>query len=132
MSFLSKLRSRLSPEAVKRTVRFDDDGFTVVVKKEEKAQVPWSSVREVFAFKHDLFSIDEICLGFRIDASGTYYWAGEGDVGFKELMVEVERRLPGIRTDWFGEVAVPAFSENRTTIWGEPFIQREKEGQQAS
>jgi hypothetical protein len=80
-------------------------------------RVLWANAEEVFAFKHDLFSFDEICIGFRIDAAGHYVWVGEDDGGFKEFRAEVEKRFASIRRDWFGKVAPPPFQENRTTLW---------------
>jgi len=102
---------------VKRTVRFDSDGFEILMKEEVQVRVLWAAVVEVAAFKRDLFSIDEICLGFRLDGEESFWRTGEEDIGFREFHSEVEKRFPGIRTDWFHEVAVPAFKENWTSIW---------------
>lgn len=103
-----------------RKIKIDASGFTVV----EEDVLPgtrctWTSVLEVFAYKIDLFSYDEICIGFRFDAAGNYYWVGESYTGYKELLEELPRRFTGIKADWFSEVAHPAFATNRTSLWGE-------------
>jgi hypothetical protein len=121
LAFLSKLKRRFSRDLPKREVRFDAEGFSVFVEEEKKGSVRWSDVVEVFAYKVDLFSVDQICIGFRVESAGTYWWVGEDDVGYREFLEELSRRFPGIRADWFTEVAHPAFAENRTTIWGEPW-----------
>ena len=41
----------------------------------------WDDVFEVFALKHDLFSIDEICLGFTLDTAGRYIWGAKKGSG---------------------------------------------------
>lgn len=112
--FLLWQRSR---QPRKRVVRLDEAGFTVILGGETKARVRWADVVEIATFKHDLFSIDEICLGFRRADSDTFAWAGEEDLGFAALREEVDRRFTGIQPDWFWEVMVPAFEEKWTTIW---------------
>jgi hypothetical protein len=118
-AFLSKMKRRLSRDFPKREVRFDDVGFSVFEEEEKKGSLPWSDTVEVFAYKIDLFSVDEICIGFRVDSTGTHHWVSEEFTGYREFLEELSRRFPGIRTDWFSEVAFPAFVENRTTLWGE-------------
>jgi hypothetical protein len=120
-TFLSKMKRRLSRDFPKREVRFDGDGFSVFEEEEKKGSVRWTDALEVFAYKIDLFSVDEICIGFRVDSAGTHHWVSEEFTGYREFLEELSRRYPGIRTDWFSDVAFPAFVENRTTIWGEPW-----------
>jgi hypothetical protein len=120
-AFLSKMKRRLSRDFPQREIRFDAAGFSVFEQEQRKVSVPWSTVVEVFAYKVDLFSIDEICLGSRIDAAGTHEWVSEEFIGYRVFLEELGRRFPGIRTGWFSDVAFPAFAENRTTLWGEPW-----------
>lgn len=121
-SLLAKLKNRLSPrKPPKRVVKCDDTGFALLEYEAVKVRVEWASVREIFAYKTDRFSCDEICVGFRVDETDSYYWVGEDDLGYRELLVEIEKRFTGIKTDWFSKVAYPAFALNRTTLWGEPW-----------
>lgn len=121
-AFLSRLKSRLSPPALRWEVRFDDEGFSVLEDGERKQFVHWSEPVEVFAYKTDLFAYDETCLGFRLDAVGNYRCVSEECIGYEKFLSELSRRFPGIRTDWLPEVVFPAFVENRTTLWGESWI----------
>lgn len=120
MKLLAKIRSRLTAEPWKREVRFNDEGFEVFLKNDVVTRVRWDAVVEVAAFKRDLFSVDEICFGFRSEGAENFWHVGEEDVGFAEFEKQLVSRFQGIRTDWFQEVAVPAFKENWTTLWRKP------------
>ena len=119
-SLISKLKRRFSKDFPKRKVLFDDVGFTVFEEEKQIVRVEWVSVKEVFAYKVDLGTYDEICIGFRFDDTGAHWWISEEFEGYKELVGELTARFIGINTDWFHEVAFPAFAYNRTTLWGTP------------
>jgi hypothetical protein len=118
-SFFSKFRRRLSRHGPQQEVKFDRDGFSVFEESTPKGRVLWSEVVEVFAYKLDLGTYDEMCIGFRIDADGTHWCVSEEFVGYQELIQKLRDKYPGIRDDWFSTVAFPAFAPNRTTLWGE-------------
>ncbi len=120
-SLFAKLKRRPAWPDQPRFVKFDAAGFSITEDGEPEVRGDWASIREVFAYKLDFFSVDEICIGLRYDSAGMHWWIGEGYVGYKEFLEELPRRFPGVRTDWFAEVAHPAFVENRTTLWGEPW-----------
>ena len=94
------------------SVEFDDDGLS-----SGGPRVRWSEIVEVVAYKDDLWSYDEISLGFRTGGEGPCVSASETDAGYEALLDELPRRFPGVRTDWFSEVAFPAFVINLTTLW---------------
>ena len=83
-------------------------------------------VKEIVAYKENLFGCDSICIGFRTSESDEYFRVFEEAAGYNAMLTELENRFPGIRTDWFNEVAFPAFVPNWTTIWGEPFANKPK------
>ncbi len=135
ISSIKKFFSNLSaksedrPGWSEREIKLDETGFIAVeADSSDEPRCDWSRVCEVFACKIDLFSYDEICLGFRFNPEGNYWWVGESYTGCQLLLDELPRRFPGIRTDWFSEVSVPAFVENRTTLWREtlPPVERPK------
>ena len=117
----SRIRQMFGPRKETREVICDDSGFSVVEHGRTLTRVAWTEVVEVFAFKEDLFTVDEICLGFRVHEDGTFRMVNEDYIGYKELIAGLERRFSGIRTNWFSDVAFPAFAENRTTLWGQPW-----------
>lgn len=96
----------------------DEAGFSVVEDDKLLARVAWSDVLEIFAYKEDRFTYDGICLGFRVSEDGTFWMVSEDYMGYQELLAALGHRFSGIRTDWFSEVAFPAFVPNRTTLWG--------------
>ena len=117
MSWMDRLGARTWPKDGKRVVSVLDDGFSLLADGTELYRVHWASVVELVAFKHDLFSVDEICLGFRCEGDERFLWAGEEDENFSRLRGEVECRFNGIPPDWFNRVAVPPFAENWTSLW---------------
>jgi len=100
-------------------IRLTLDGFSLIGDDGTGQQVPWTSVKEVFAFKVDLLTYDTIRLAFRVSDDGTYWEVDEDDPGFGELLSEVQRRLGTLDKDWWAKVAFPPFVANRTTLWGE-------------
>lgn len=116
---LAKLRDWLSRKDPVTEVRFDDSGFTVYSGNRARQIAHWSAVLEVFAYKQDCFTFDDIWIGFRFNEAGDYWRVMEDWIGYKEFVEQLPARFPGIRTDWFDEVARPAFAYNRTTLWGE-------------
>jgi hypothetical protein len=118
-SWICRLIPRSHPHAA--TIRLTSDGFAVIEHDGTPHQVAWASVKEIFAFKLDLFSCDTIRLGFRVCDDGTYWDVDENDMGYRELVAEIERRFEIVDKDWWTKVAYPAFATNRTTLWGEPW-----------
>ena len=118
MSILEKLLAMApSRETRQRVIDVDDDGFSVSLDGSDASRVDWASVKEIAAFKRDLFAYDEICLGFRCGSDDRFWWVGEEDVGYKALRAEVEKRFDGLLENWWSTVAFPAYEENWTTIW---------------
>jgi hypothetical protein len=95
------------------------EGFSVVGQEGDSHHIEWASLKEIFAFKLDLWSFDTIRLGFRVSDDGTYWEVDENWPGYRDLLEEIERRLEIVDPDWWQQVAFPAFSTNRTTLWGE-------------
>lgn len=101
-------------------IRLNDAGFELRSGGRAEFAVRWDDVVEIAAFKRDLFTCDEICLGFRTRGGDEFWSVGEDDAGFEGVVTELERRFSGIRTDWRAAVMKPAFRENWTRIWCRP------------
>lgn len=101
-------------------ITLNPSGYSIEKYGEVVAKIFWSDVKEIFAFKRDLFAYDLICLGFRTNDDDTFWEVDEQCIGYRELLKELTAQFPGIRTDWFEQVAHPAFATNRTTLWGKP------------
>jgi hypothetical protein len=67
--------------------------------------------------KEDLWSYDEICIGIQLNNSEDYFKITESFSGYKEFIQFLESRFSGIHTDWFTEVAFPAFAHNLKILW---------------
>ena len=80
-------------------------------------------MKEIFVFKMDLLTHDTIRLGFRVSDDGAYWQVDEDDMGFRELLEELERRFEIVDKNWWTKVAFPAFATNRTTLWGKPWTE---------
>ena len=59
-------------------------------------------------------------MGFLHEGEKYFRCMTENDLGYDAVLAELPKYFPGIRTDWFTEVAFPPFAENRTTIWSKP------------
>lgn len=81
-----------------------------------------SEVKEIFAFKRDIFAVDLICLGFRTDESGSYCEIDEQMDNYNECLSQLHQYFSGFNKEWFCKVAFPPFETNCTTIWGKSFI----------
>jgi hypothetical protein len=103
-------------------VRVADGAVDIYDGQELKGSVDLDSVKEVFTFKRDLFTTDVICIGLRVDDSGTYYEVAEDFGGYEAFLKALAEKFPGIREDWFSEVAFPAFKANVRTLWGHPLM----------
>lgn len=78
----------------------------------------WSDVRRIIAYKYDLFSYDEICVGFLTDPTADdWLEISERSDGFADAMKFVEARFPSIPDRWFWDVSRPAFVRNETVLW---------------
>lgn len=93
------------------------NGFILLKNDVEVDRVAFPRVREIFAYKRDLYTYDLICLGFRFTHREGWVVVDEAMPGFKELVRRIEVRF-GVETEsWYLNVAIPAFASNFTTLW---------------
>ncbi len=111
-------------EKIKLQLRFDDKYLYYIKEHNCTEKFLWDSVIEVFAFKRDLFSVDLICIGFRVDTEGTFYEIDEEMSGYNDVVKFLEMPFDGINVDWFSEVAHPAFETNLLSLWGDKKIEK--------
>jgi len=114
---LAKLfrREPLRPPPIVRT---SEDGLEVIRCGETLASVRWRDVRKIITYKYDLFSTDEICVGFFTDEDAdTWLEISEEWKGFLEAVEMMERWFPSIPRNWFNEVMVPAFERKETVLY---------------
>jgi len=107
----------MAPDPSKRGVRFDERGFSVIEDGGVSTGMAWNDVAKIFVVKIDLFSYDEVRLGFGSRHAGRVVETGEDDEGFDPFVEEVLKRYPSIPRDWLTEVAYPPFEENLRILW---------------
>mgnify|MGYP000982318756 CR=1 FL=1 len=100
-------------------IRLAPDGFLLEERGGATLRVAWASVKEIFAFKVDLFTHDTIRLGFRLSDDDRRWEVDEDCIGYQELVAEIQRRFDIADSEWWEKVAFPAFATNRTTLWSE-------------
>jgi len=86
---------------------------------EPLADVAWTEISEIRAFKRDLFVVDEICLGIGY-GKGDYVEVWESDLGYEDFLAALNARLPECARDWWSKVAFPAFATNETVLYKRP------------
>jgi hypothetical protein len=93
--FFGKLSVKSDDQAgwPEREIKLDEKGFTVIEPgRADEPRCDWIRVKEIFAYKPDLFSYDEICLGLRFDHEGNHWWVAESYTGYEPLLDELPRR----------------------------------------
>ena len=100
------------------SVQVIQDGLQVVRSGKILGSIRWSDIKKIITYKYDLFSIDEICVGFltALDAD-SWLEISEQWSGFQEATDKLEERFPSIPKDWYGKVMVPAFESKETVLW---------------
>lgn len=83
----------------------------------------WDEVKEIFAFKDDVFAYDIICIGFRLDDEGTYFRIDEENEKYRDFLAFLPTVFSGVRIDFFSDVTFPAFATCLTSLRGEKRIE---------
>ena len=78
-----------------------------------QTEVLWPEVREMLAFKRDLFAVDRVCLAFSL-GDNTALEINEEMIGWDGLVEKLPEYLSGCTSfeNWFNQVAFPAFATN--------------------
>jgi hypothetical protein len=77
--------------------------------------IAWNELRAVFAYKRDLYTIDELCLDiFYLEHS--LLTITEETAGWHTFVEQLETHLP-LLPGWFEEVVVPAFETKLTLVY---------------
>ena len=112
--------STLGKKPAEFSTEFDEAGIVQTVKRDDGDEVirlGWGQVANVFAYKRDLYSVDQIC--FVIECAEFGIEVREGDEGYESVIAQMERKIPGFpaRDQWWETVALPPFATNWTKIY---------------
>lgn len=80
----------------------------------------WIDIKEIIAYKVDLFTFDDVRFGFRTTDKDEYYTISEDYRGFLQLEKALMKNLPTFDNTWRETVILPAFATNLCTIYGNP------------
>lgn len=86
------------------------------------ASLSWDEVRKVAAFKVDALVVDQIRLA--LEGSSTVLEIDEEMFGWSALIQALTDHLPGIRTEWWTDVAFPPFESCVTVLFERPSTSR--------
>jgi hypothetical protein len=95
----------------------DADSLKITSSHGDTSELQWSEVKEVHAYKRDLFTTDLICLAFKRAGKEEYYEIHEEMSGYHDLLEVLQTRLPNFTLNWFSDVAFPAFETKHRIIW---------------
>ena len=99
------------------TIAFLSDCFAARWDDGRIAFVPWREIRQIDAYKIDLWAVDEVCLGFRFGADDSWIEVSESDGGWRPLLESIRRRFPTIPAGWEYDVLFPPFAANERTLY---------------
>ncbi|MDM7923008.1 MAG: hypothetical protein QUS14_11965 [Pyrinomonadaceae bacterium] len=98
-------------------IEFDDQNIRLI-KDGQVAPISWGMIESVFAYKQDHVIVDRVVTLIKMDG-GLEIEVDEEMEGWKELVDAMPKHLPNCRdfSDWYMEVAFPAFEPNPTLIY---------------
>jgi hypothetical protein len=128
MRTLDWLRTRIdkikeSRRGTSASVRCDELGITQFVSSRQDAvrtqSLPWDYVTQVFAYKRDLLTVDQISLTFLSHDPGELIEVSEDDEGYEQLIEQLPKRLAGFPTpeEWWQKMALPPFETQWTRLY---------------
>jgi hypothetical protein len=117
--FWKKLRSTFTARRpVLYRIKSSDQGLVFFCDNDGKvlADIAWTDIVKIRAFKRDLFAVDEICMRINFDQANGIV-VSENDPGYDEFIHALSTQLHVRLEDWFDAVAFPAFATNETLIY---------------
>jgi hypothetical protein len=108
------------PTSEPKRLEITDDGLALFERDREIYRFRWADISKVETYKRDLFSVDMICLDFSVGAHQIAYMTHDEMDGFSELSSRLTRYFPSIPSDWWSEVAFPAFATKHRILYERP------------
>jgi hypothetical protein len=95
----------------------NEHGFGVEsATQEQLAELIWTKVTKITAFKLDLFSTDLVCIEFEQENDAPVR-TNEEMTGYDALKKTLPLRFAGLNIEWEKSVVLPAFATNLTVLW---------------
>ncbi len=96
-----------------------NDGFLLRRPSDDRiiAEVRWSEVLKIVAYKLDLVTTDCIFLLFELSGEQEPVQVSEEWEGFTNLFHPLLRAFPSVPENWYVEVMAPAFQKKYTVLY---------------
>lgn len=114
MEKLEKIPKENFPAYQDGIFSYDNQGFTIAIDKDE-TRILWTEVEKILAYKVDQMIYD--CIVIEINAHGMSHRINDQTVGHMKFMEKANEHLDNFKSDWFVEVAFPAFEQKLTLIY---------------
>ncbi|QQS09669.1 MAG: hypothetical protein IPK69_03345 [Phycisphaerales bacterium] len=113
------LQSRRERDTTKASwvVMWDNVSVWVRLNGEVVQRCRWDEVRQIVAYKDDVWAYDIINVAFVTQDECLAFRADEEFEGFCEFMLEFQRRFPDHNKEWYRQVMIPAFERCWTVVW---------------
>ena len=87
------------------TVTANDTSVKILRPKADSAELRWSEIEEVHAFKRDLLTTDLICLAFKKLGRNEYCEIHEEMAAYHDLLEMMQKSLPKFDISWILDVS---------------------------
>jgi hypothetical protein len=92
-----------------------DTGF-IANFENNSTTIEWSSIKALFSYKADLYTVDEICLDIFYENTKQVRLT-EDTHGWNIFLGKLRIQFPQIKMHWAMEIAFPAFETNLTLLY---------------
>ena len=113
-----QIRKRSRALMRSREIISTSDGLELHALGKLNWSLRWEDVTGVVAYKRDCYSVDQVCVGFRIlDDNEHYFVIDEDQLGYRSILNDLDDRTDGAWSNKFNEVILPPFKTCWTEIW---------------
>ena len=118
-SFTDKIRRRQDESVAKRFLvwKVEGAGLRVLGDDVERVFLSWHEIAEIVAYKRDLYTVDQVCVAFRLRGAKDFFALEEDNPSWEVVLAATNERFD-LLDGWFAEVDRDAFQTNWKTIWG--------------
>ena len=117
--FTDKIRRRQDESVATRFLvwKVEGAGLRVLGDDVERVFLSWHEIAEIVAYKRDLYTVDQVCVAFRVRGAEDFFALEEDNPSWEVVLAATNERFD-LLDGWFAEVDRDAFQTNWKTIWG--------------
>jgi hypothetical protein len=95
---------------------YTDVGFSFINKEKKIVSWHWADIESIFAYKNDLFTVDQLCLDI-FNKSDGYVTLTEDVPGWAYFIEKLKAIFPGIDKEFDWKIVLPPFATNLTLVY---------------